>query len=43
MLDASAWGVFLVTTLLVSALVHFWDSRRMKLGANDTPPGIDRP
>jgi hypothetical protein len=43
MLGASAWGVFLVTTLLVSALVHFCDSRRMKLGANDTPPGIDRP
>ncbi|PSP72967.1 hypothetical protein BRC86_10860 [Halobacteriales archaeon QS_3_64_16] len=43
LLSAVAWGTFLVTTLLVSSVVHLYDSRRMKLGANDTPPEIGRP
>jgi hypothetical protein len=43
LLGPSVWGVFLATTLLVSSLVHFYDTRRMKLGASDVPPEAGRP
>jgi len=42
MLPDVAWGTAIVVTLSVSALVHWYRSRRMQLGGGDRPPEIDR-
>ncbi|MFB6161155.1 MAG: hypothetical protein ABEJ61_08265 [Haloferacaceae archaeon] len=35
------WGVFFVTTLVVSSVLHFYDNYyRMRLGARDEPPEV---
>ena len=39
LLPGLAWGVFAVTTFTLSAAVHTYHSRSMRLGRNGTPPG----
>jgi hypothetical protein len=36
------WGVFLVTALLVSALVHTYLARKQKVGSDGPPPEVQR-
>jgi hypothetical protein len=36
----TGWAVFLVTSLLVSALAHTVLTRRMRLGSDDAPPEV---
>lgn len=36
-----AWGVFCVTALMVSSLVHVYMTRGMKLGTGERPPEVE--
>jgi hypothetical protein len=36
----TGWAVFLVTSLLVSALAHTVLTHRMRLGSGDAPPEV---
>ncbi len=41
LLETELWGVFFVTIILFSSLVHVHDSKRhMRLGARETPPEV---
>ncbi|MFC4447718.1 DUF7344 domain-containing protein [Halorussus aquaticus] len=42
LLSDTAWAAFLTTMFGVSALVHHYHAREMKLGAGETPPETDR-
>lgn len=37
-----AWAAGVVALFLVSAAVHVWQSRGMRLGASDVPPEVNR-
>ncbi|MCU4752673.1 DUF308 domain-containing protein [Halobacteria archaeon AArc-curdl1] len=41
MLPISAWTIFVVVTLAVSALAHRYYSRRNRLGISGEPPGVE--
>ncbi|MFP9060842.1 DUF308 domain-containing protein [Natrialbaceae archaeon A-chndr2] len=41
MLPMSAWTIFVVVTLAVSALAHRYYSRRNRLGISGEPPGVE--
>lgn len=37
-----AWAAFLTTMFGVSAVIHYYHARKMKLGAGDSPPETDK-
>lgn len=37
-----AWAALIAVLFLASATYHVWQSRRMRLGSGDTPPGVNK-